>query len=84
MIQDRAALSNGRAKLFLSCGQRPEYRERDWGERVANVLGPSGVGFRVFFASRVQDSKSLTQIIFRELKLISKLRTLFAAISFGM
>ena len=57
-----------RAKLFLSCGQRPEYCERDWGEKVANALGPNGVGFHVFFAPRVQDSKSLTEIIFRELE----------------
>jgi hypothetical protein len=68
VLQDRANFSKGRAKLFLSCGQNPQYRERDWGEKVANALGPNGVGFHVFFAPRVQDSKSLTQIIFRELE----------------
>jgi hypothetical protein len=67
-LEDRANFSEANAKLFLSCGQNPEYRERDWGEKVANALGPSGVGFHVFFAPRVQDSKSLTQIIFRELE----------------
>ena len=66
---DRANPSNGRAKLFLSCGQNPEYHERDWGEKVANALGvQSGLGFHVFFAPRVQDNKSLTEIIFRELR----------------
>jgi hypothetical protein len=62
--------SNGKAKLFLSCGQNPKYDEYRWGEKVAEALGPgpSGVGFDVFFAPRVQDSKSLTQVIFRELE----------------
>jgi hypothetical protein len=68
MVIPSRKLSDDRAKLFLSCGQRPEYRERDWGEKVANALGPNGLGFHVFFAPRVQDSKSLTHIIFRELQ----------------
>jgi len=69
VIRDRDNFSsNGRAKLFLSCGQNPKYDEHRWGEDVAEALGPSGVGFDVFFAPSVQDSKSLTQVIFRELE----------------
>jgi hypothetical protein len=53
-------------KLFLSCDQDKKYDEPQWGERVADNL--TRIGFDVFFAPRVQDSKSLTQVIFRELE----------------
>jgi hypothetical protein len=55
-----------KAKLFLSCGQNPQYRELDWGEKVASCF--RHIGFDVFFAPRVQDSKSLTEVIFQELQ----------------
>src|SRR6266568_5720670 len=67
-MRDRDNFSAGRAKLFLSCGQNPKYDEHRWGENVAEALGSRGVGFDVFFAPTVQDSKSLTQVIFRELE----------------
>jgi hypothetical protein len=55
-----------RAKLFLSCGQDEKYGEPQVGEKVADSLRQ--IGFDVFFAPRVQDNKSLTQVIFRELE----------------
>jgi hypothetical protein len=64
----KADFRDERAKLFLSCGQNPKYEELDWGKKVASVLGPKKIGFDVFFAPTTQDSKSLTQVIFRELE----------------
>jgi hypothetical protein len=55
-----------KAKLFLSCGQDQKYDEPHFGQKVADSL--RHIGFDVFFAPRVQDSKSLTQVIFHELK----------------
>lgn len=67
-MRDRADLRNERAKLFLSCGQNPKYDELDWGKKLEVALGLDGVGFNVFFAPRTQESKALTQVIFRELE----------------
>jgi hypothetical protein len=68
MMQRPADRSGGRAKLFLSCGQNARYDEQDWGEELVSALGPTGIGFEVFFARRVQDSKSLREVIFAELE----------------
>jgi hypothetical protein len=55
-----------RAKVFLSCGQNPKYDELRWSEKVAAAL--KRLGFDVFFAPRVQNSKSLTEVVFHELE----------------
>src|SRR6266567_2582361 len=67
-MRDHDNPTSNRARLFLSCGQNAKYDELQWGQLVADILGPNGVGFDVFFAPRVQDSKSLSQVIFRELE----------------
>jgi hypothetical protein len=67
VTKDPANRSKDAPKLFLSCGQNPDYDERHWGESIAKALGSNGVEFNVFFAQRVQDSKSLREVIFREL-----------------
>lgn len=60
--------SSNRAKLFLSCGQNPDYHERETAKAIAETLGVRGLGFEAFYAPDVQTTKSAVETIFRELR----------------
>jgi hypothetical protein len=67
-VQSVTNIAGDRAKLFLSCGQDPAYNEPELGNEIEAALGRQGLGFDIFFAPRVQRSKALTEVIFRELQ----------------
>ena|ERR1700730_6729167 len=65
---ERDTIGGERAKVFLSCGQDPDYDEVGVDKEIEVALGEQGLGFDVFFAPRAQRSNSLTEVIFRELE----------------
>jgi len=58
--------TTNRARLFLSCGQNPEYGEPEIARSISQAL--EALGFRVFCSIDTQCTKSATEVIFNELR----------------